>query len=102
MFKFLHKSTPTHPTTELSRAMVDAGRAASSDVGALFRARAAGHLFGPEGHVFPCLSRAVSAAAYADLDSHPDLVRAAGHVERDGAIVLNRAYAPALAPAGLG
>ena len=108
MFKFLRKSTPTHPTAELSRAMVDAGRAAGSDVGALYVLERHGtysdrkvtyfRVFDPA----EVASRAVSAAAYADLDSHPELIRAAGHVEHDGTIVLNRAFGPAVAPAGLG
>ncbi len=108
MFKFLRKSTPTHPTAELSRAMVDAGRAAGSDVGGLCVLERQGtysdrkvtyfRVFDPAA----VASRAVTAAVYTDLDSYPDLVRAAGHIERDGAIVLNRAYAPAVAPTGLG
>jgi hypothetical protein len=108
VFKFLHKSTPTHPTAELSRAMVDAGRAAASDVGALHVLERRGtysdrkvtyfRVFDPAA----VASRSVTAAVYTDLDTHPELVRAAGHVERDGTIVLSRAYAPAVASAGLG
>jgi hypothetical protein len=35
-------------------------------------------------------TRAVTTAAYNDLDPYPDLVVATGHVEQNGAVVLNR------------
>ena len=107
MFKLFRKSTPTHPTPELGRAMIDAGRALPSEVGGLYVLERPGtysdrkvvhfRVFDPA----EVASRGVTAVTYTDLDSRPELVRANGHVERDGTIVLNRAYAPSVDPARL-
>ena len=39
-------------------------------------------------------NRAVTASKYTDLDPYPELVLAAGHLEQDGTVILNRAYNP--------
>ncbi len=107
MFKFFRKSTPTHPTSELSRAMLDAGRAQDSDVGALYVLERRGTYSDRKVTYFRVFdadevaSRAVTAATYSDLDTHPELVRANGHVEADGKIVLNRGYRPGAAIPGV-
>ena len=74
--------------------------------GRTVRARTARNVFGPQGDLFPSFrrgraSRAVTAATYSDLDTHPELVRANGHVEADGKIVLNRGYRPGAAIPGV-
>jgi hypothetical protein len=85
---------------------VSAGRATSADVAGL-------HVFERRGtysdrrvtYFRACdpaqlAARAVTVAAYTDLDPYPELVLASGHLERDGAVVLNRASGPSVAAPG--
>jgi hypothetical protein len=84
----------------LSEALVTAGRASSADIGGLQVLERRGNYSGRKVTYFRVFdpihvaARAVTAAAYTDLDPYPDLVLATGHLEQDGMVMLNRAYLP--------
>jgi hypothetical protein len=100
MFGFFQKSGPHPASAGLSQALVTAGRASSADVAELrvcdrrgtYSARPVTHFraFDPVN----LANRDVTVATYTDLDAYPELVFAAGHLEQDGTVVLNRAYNP--------
>jgi hypothetical protein len=98
MFGFFRHSGQRHPSTELSQALVKAGRASSTDASKLQVCERRGTYADRRVTYFRAFdpaavaARAVTVAAYRDLDPYPELVVAAGHVERDGAVVLTRAH----------
>ena len=106
MFGFFRRAQPHHPSTELGQALVKAGRASSTDVGRLQVLERRGTYSDRRVTYFRAFdpaalaARAVTAATYTDLDAYPELVVAAGHRERDGAVVLNRAYRPSVTAPG--
>jgi hypothetical protein len=106
MFGLFRRSGSRHPSAGLSQALVTAGRASSTDVGGLQVLERRGTYAERRVTYFRAFDpaavadRAVPVAAYADLDSYPELVVAAGHLERDGAVVLNRGYRPSVAAPG--
>ncbi len=106
MFGFCSKVGTSPRLRRLSQALITAGRASSTDVAALrvfdrrgtYSARQVTHFraFDPAN----LANRAVTVATYTDLDPYPELVLAAGHLEQDGTVVLNRAYSPSPAAPG--
>jgi hypothetical protein len=106
MFGFFRRSQPHHPSAGLSQALVEAGRASGTAVAELRVLERRGTYSDRRVTYFRAFdpaalaARAVTAATYTDLDSYPELVVAAGHLERDGAVVLNRAYRPSVAAPG--
>jgi hypothetical protein len=106
MFGFFRKSEPRHPAAALSEALLTAGRTSSANVAGLQVLERRGNYAGRRVTYFRAFdpadlaARAVTAAAYTDLDSYPDLVLASGHLEQDGAVMLNRAYLPTTATPG--
>jgi hypothetical protein len=103
MFGFFRKSGPQPASAGLSQALVTAGRASGTDVAELRVFERRGTYSDRRVTYFRAFDpadvadRALTVAAYTDLDLYPELVLATGHLEKDGVVVLNRAYSPSAA-----
>lgn len=97
MFDFLRRSAePAALTPAVAEALVSSGLPAGTDSATLRMLQKRGGYSGRPVRYFRVfdLARAteqeVNPRTFADLDSHPDLVVSSGHLERNGAVMLNR------------
>lgn len=102
MFGLFGKSQSRHPTTALAEALAREGLPPGMEATSLVVLEQPGSYSGRRVTYFRVFDpvrvgeRALEVRAFADLDSHPDLVLGSGHRERDGAIVLSHQNRPAL------
>jgi hypothetical protein len=93
MFGFPRRSPSRPLAADLRQALARAGLAAGVDTAMIGVVEAHGHYAGRRVTYFRVFdqtraaAQAVRVRAVPDLDSHPDLVLGAGHVEQDGAVV---------------
>lgn len=109
MFSFWRQPQTTSPSPSIAKAIAGAGLPPGLDPATLQMVKQRGsyavrsvnrfRVFDPEAAAV----RAIPVRTYVDLDSHPELVTCAGHVEHDGAVVLIRpaAYVASPLPARL-
>jgi hypothetical protein len=97
MFDFLRRSAEPVPVTPgVAEALVSSGLPAGTDSAALRMLQKRGAYSGRPVRYFRVFDPAraaeqeVSPRTFADLDTHPDLVLGSGHLERNGAVMLNR------------
>jgi hypothetical protein len=94
MFSFLRRSQPGRPTAAMMNALASDGLPPGMDAATLQVVEHTGSYSGrrvTNFRVFDPLraaERSIQVRTFNDLDSRPDLVLGAGHVERDGAVVL--------------
>jgi hypothetical protein len=96
MFDFLRRSAePVAMTPAVAEALVTSGLPAGMDSTALRMLQKRGAYSGRPVRYFRVFDpiraaeQDVSPRTFADLDSHPDLVVGSGHLERNGAVMLN-------------
>jgi len=96
MFSFWRRSQTTRPSPAIAKALAGAGLPPGLDPTTLEMVRQRGTYAGRKVDRFRVFDQAAAAVratpvhTYVDLDSHPELVIRAGHVEHDGAVVLIR------------
>lgn len=97
MFGFFRGSGAHRPSDRVRQALAQAGRAPGVPADAIEVLEMGGTYSGRQVTYFRAFDRAsvtqrgVKIRGFADLDAHPDLVLGAGHVEKDGAVVLTGA-----------
>ena len=97
MFDFLRKSGLRRPSASIVRALEADGLPPGADVSALGLAESPGtyagrrvtyfRIFDPQGAAARAVN-VLTSYTYQDLNSHLDLVLRAGHIERDGTVVV--------------
>ncbi len=96
MFRFMRRSGSRSPSAAIRGALeadgLPPGIGAASTLGVVeSRGRYSGRkvtyirIFDPA----PATERELDVRAFGDLDAHPDLVLRAGHVEKDGTVMIN-------------
>jgi hypothetical protein len=96
MLRFLRRTTAQPPTVAIRQALVHGGLPPGMDPATLAVIDRRGWYAGRGVHYFRVFDpiraaeRAIEVRRFADLDPHPDLVVASGHVEQQGAVVLTR------------
>ncbi len=96
MFNLFRKSQPQHPTAAIVQAMTTDGLPPGMDAGRLTVLQQRGSYSGRKVSYFRVFDpvrvseRSVKVSEFGDLDTHPELVLGSGHVEQNGAVVLNR------------
>jgi hypothetical protein len=94
MFSFLRKSQPGRPTVAITSALASDGLAPGMDPATLEVVQQRGSYSGRQVSNFRVFDpvraseRSIKVRNFSDLDTHPELVLGAGHVERDGAVVM--------------
>jgi hypothetical protein len=92
MFNFLHRSVPRYPT--IRQTLVNAGLLSATDPAALTVVQRHGSYSGRRVNFFRAFNPthatagAIRIRAFADLDTHLELVLGSGHVEHEGMVVL--------------
>lgn len=95
MFDFFRKPAAKSPSAALRQSLERDGLLATHDAASLQVVESSGGYSGRKVTFIRVFDAArareigVDVRAYADLDSHPDLVLRAGHVEKDGEITIN-------------
>src|SRR5438067_13520049 len=93
MFNFLYRSAPRYPT--IRQTLVNAGLLSARDPDSLTVLERHGWYSGRRVNFFRAFNPthatacAIRVQAFADLDSHRELVLGSGHVEHEGTVVLN-------------
>lgn len=96
MFSFLRRSQPDRLTPAMTKALASDGLPPGMDPATLEVVLQSGSYSGRKVKNFRIFDplraseRMLQVRTFADLDRHPELVLGAGHVERDGAVVLIR------------
>lgn len=96
MFGLFRKSQPHHPTPGLSQSLIRDGLPPGMEASSLLVVQKTGSYSGRRVSYFRVFDPvrvgecAVQVREFGDLDTHPDLVLGAGHIETDGAVVLSR------------
>ncbi len=96
MFSMFRKSQAHRPTAALVRALTSDGLPPGMEPATLSVLEHNGSYSGRKVTYFRVFDplriaeRSIKVAEYGDLDAHPDLVIGAGHVEKDGTVVLTR------------
>jgi hypothetical protein len=96
MFDFLRRAQPHQPNPQLVHALAGDGLPPGMDPATLLVMHSKGSYSGRNVSYFRVFDprratdRGLQLRVYDDLDKHPDLILGSGHVERDGAVVLNR------------
>ena len=100
MFNLFRKSQSPQPTAALCQALLNEGLPPGMDPSTLRVALRRGSYSGRNVKYFRVFDairvaeRALDVRAYADLDTHPELVLGSGHFEADGAVVLSKRDRP--------
>lgn len=96
MFSFLRKSQSHQPTAAIAQALASDGLPPGMDPKSLSVLTHNGSYSGRKVSYFRVFDplrvteRSLKVQDFADLDTHPELVIASGHVEHNGAVVLTR------------
>ena len=105
MFAFLRRSGVRRPSPAIQRALEARGLPSGMDPAALGMVASRGKYAGRGVTYFRIFDplraaeRGVEVHTSRDLDAHPELVLAAGHVERDGSVALTAEVGSVAAPA---
>jgi len=95
VFDFFRKPAAKSPSATLRLSLERDGLLATRDAATLQVVESAGHYSGRKVTFIRVFDAArareggIDVRAYTDLDSHPELVLRAGHVEKDGEVTIN-------------